>query len=603
MGLRHPEKEMMATHPKAVGMHVPRIRSRSVLSVLAIFILLTVSMMPVINAASLEKRPAMREELPGFVDVVYDQNITDYRFPLATEYHGKLYFFWMSKIKFNNGTIAKAFIYGRSMDGRNGKYNNKTFDDPILFTPNPNDLIGVSNMWPTPIVYKDRLYLFWSSGDSNSKPSGSVGGTDIIYRVLDGTNWSVNNELVSIPGKDGTAWEDARPSGLIYNDKLYLVWTRTIIETSLTYTKIVGRAFDGQAWGDLKELSVPSNITVCDSPFMTVFKTNIYLVYHTLNAVTRDIDIMLTVFDGIKWSTPTSIYHVASPASEYISTPRLAVFNNPVTNKEEIWGVWVTFGGAAVARSSTDWDIVGRVFDGSKWGDTFEITPPTDKGGDLNPGVYSINNRIYVIWESLDPTTKDGQDPDIVMKINDGEGWSDVQIVSRSGDRDFLDKNGEHNLGKDDQLSVGVYNNKLYAMFRSWDNVTGRDGSRDIIVRYITDYDNDGDGYMDSRDAFPLDPKEWKDSDGDGCGDNKDAYSKDPTRCVKSSTGSGNEGPFAWLVCLVIVLFMGLVAALIYAFERGGKDKKKDEAPIEEEEDEDGPAPTPATKEAAPEEE
>ncbi|MBC7080629.1 MAG: hypothetical protein H5T44_00010 [Thermoplasmatales archaeon] len=35
--------------------------------------------------------------------------------------------------------------------------------------------------------------------------------------------------------------------------------------------------------------------------------------------------------------------------------------------------------------------------------------------------------------------------------------------------------------------------------------------------------DSDGDGIPDKNDAFPHDPKEWKDSDGDGIGDNADS--------------------------------------------------------------------------------
>ena len=38
--------------------------------------------------------------------------------------------------------------------------------------------------------------------------------------------------------------------------------------------------------------------------------------------------------------------------------------------------------------------------------------------------------------------------------------------------------------------------------------------------------DSDGDGVPDSQDAFPKDPKEWKDSDGDGIGDNADTDGK-----------------------------------------------------------------------------
>jgi len=37
------------------------------------------------------------------------------------------------------------------------------------------------------------------------------------------------------------------------------------------------------------------------------------------------------------------------------------------------------------------------------------------------------------------------------------------------------------------------------------------------------DADDDNDGVPDDRDAFPLDPSEWADEDGDGIGDNLDA--------------------------------------------------------------------------------
>nr|WP_298442104.1 RICIN domain-containing protein [uncultured Ferrimonas sp.] len=36
--------------------------------------------------------------------------------------------------------------------------------------------------------------------------------------------------------------------------------------------------------------------------------------------------------------------------------------------------------------------------------------------------------------------------------------------------------------------------------------------------------DADGDGYLDSHDAFPSDATEWRDSDGDGLGDNQDPH-------------------------------------------------------------------------------
>ena len=44
--------------------------------------------------------------------------------------------------------------------------------------------------------------------------------------------------------------------------------------------------------------------------------------------------------------------------------------------------------------------------------------------------------------------------------------------------------------------------------------------------------DTDGDGVIDSRDAFPNDASETKDSDDDGVGDNTDDFPRDPSRSV-----------------------------------------------------------------------
>jgi len=46
--------------------------------------------------------------------------------------------------------------------------------------------------------------------------------------------------------------------------------------------------------------------------------------------------------------------------------------------------------------------------------------------------------------------------------------------------------------------------------------------------------DSDGDGVVDSEDAFPEDPEESKDSDEDGVGDNSDAFPDDPNENADS---------------------------------------------------------------------
>ena len=46
----------------------------------------------------------------------------------------------------------------------------------------------------------------------------------------------------------------------------------------------------------------------------------------------------------------------------------------------------------------------------------------------------------------------------------------------------------------------------------------------------VLDEDDDNDGVADAQDVFPVDPAESQDSDGDGVGDNRDAYPEDASR-------------------------------------------------------------------------
>jgi hypothetical protein len=50
-------------------------------------------------------------------------------------------------------------------------------------------------------------------------------------------------------------------------------------------------------------------------------------------------------------------------------------------------------------------------------------------------------------------------------------------------------------------------------------------GNYEVITKIVKCiYDSDWDGIPDSQDAFPANPREWKDSDGDGMGDNEDPF-------------------------------------------------------------------------------
>ncbi len=55
------------------------------------------------------------------------------------------------------------------------------------------------------------------------------------------------------------------------------------------------------------------------------------------------------------------------------------------------------------------------------------------------------------------------------------------------------------------------------------------------------DPDSDGDGVIDSLDAFPNDPSETTDTDGDGIGDNSDPYPNDPTNGGTPTDSDGDR--------------------------------------------------------------
>ena len=72
----------------------------------------------------------------------------------------------------------------------------------------------------------------------------------------------------------------------------------------------------------------------------------------------------------------------------------------------------------------------------------------------------------------------------------------------------------------------------------------------------IIERDSDGDGTVDSLDAFPYDPSEITDSDGDGVGDNTDAYPTDGTRSEETLSFDTNTMYLVIAVIAITVLLM-----------------------------------------------
>ena len=104
-------------------------------------------------------------------------------------------------------------------------------------------------------------------------------------------------------------------------------------------------------------------------------------------------------------------------------------------------------------------------------------------------------------------------------------------------------------------------------------------GIRETIVVenaiQIIERDSDGDGTVDSLDAFPNDATETTDSDGDGVGDNTDAYPNDGTRSEETLSFDTNT---MYLVIAVIAITVLLTLIFVrrekhVKVEKSGEEK------------------------------
>lgn len=131
--------------------------------------------------------------------------------------------------------------------------------------------------------------------------------------------------------------------------------------------------------------------------------------------------------------------------------------------------------------------------------------------------------RIYA-------TAKNNSKQDLlgVVRFFDGSkqinGDQSISILAGRSDDIFVD-------WAPDPFGTHKLSAKVYPWLPGIDNPANNWISTEIYVEQDTDHDGlknsvdsdmDGDGVLNEKDTFPLDPKEWEDTDGDGIGDNAD---------------------------------------------------------------------------------
>jgi len=450
----------------------------------------------------------------------------------AVEMNGKLFITWQGKNYRQDGNGSRGAIFFRIFDD-SGTRQNASWG-PIFNltdTTNSGDRYGHANDYPCIVNYSGTAYVLWESEDETQKPAPRNSTLhDILMKKFDGTRWS-DVMFFNEPAPADSEVRSFRPRAASFNNQLFAAWLRA----NGSLGEIVVRAYDGE-FGPETVVSVPSTTARCDWPFLMVFKDQLYLVWEMNDPAAARSYVMMSVYSGASWSTPRVIYEV--PVNNFKDlNPKLAIYNNPVSGKEELWAAWRTVDGeGATWREPGDQDIVMRQVDGTTLGPYVQVSPASDRLDDTRPNLIALGQTLYIVWETNDDSTSDGADYDIVMRSFDGQRLSPVTSISPPGDRceSVVIDTEPHNLGDDEFPSVSLYRNRLFVLYQTYDDITGMpdvapgENLRAIIMKLAVDADTDIDGYLDSSDAFPNDALDWKDSDGDDVGDNSDYRPYDP---------------------------------------------------------------------------
>ena len=531
--------------------------------------------------------PAAQALVPGYDDIMAPKKAKG-REPLLISYNDKLYAFFQVRtdLKDVNGTM-----YGRRGDIYMNVFNGTNWSGPKCLTPGSKDEGGHANHQPKATEFKGKLYLTFESIDPTMKDDDAKSDYDIMMRVFDGTTWTpaLDQPAQVVSERNDPAHNDTECRTVVFRDRLFLVWSQqpsdeTYNTTSGAFRRIVYRSFDGTAWSDVG-VAAQDNSSIFGGSELAVYKDQIYVAYMSNSSEPWDMDIFVSRFDGSSWAPPVKANPTVagSTAMRQNMNPRVAV------HADKLYCTWQS--ADPIGKDGTDYDIMLGSFDGTSWSMAEEVNRHNDRGNDITPDVKTHEGKLYVTWTSNDTGINDGgEDFDIMLRCYDGKNWSGIEQVSPYGDNGTI--GGDHNVGDDNTPFLGSWAHKLYCIWITYEQVmTGHSGGNpSVIVRMVRDYDTDGDGYMDTVDAFPKDPLEWKDTDRDGVGDNSDPRPNDVTIWLKSQLPKTEQTTFPWPLVIIAILLIGAVAIVAASMggRRAGKradDKKKADKPKATEEE------------------
>lgn len=539
-------------------------------------------------------QPALAEPVPAFLNMTEDWTGAPsyYRDPALVEFRGKIYLFWEGDDPSGAWPGYHGNIFYRTCEDSGGV---TSLGEVVLLTPASSPFEGEHrNEKVFPIVFKDRLYIVWSSADRAQVPDGNVGWVEILVKSFDGATWS-ENFMVNAPVEPYNLSQrgaNQYPFAAVYNDRLYIVWERNVQHPEdgipRFYSDIWMRSTDGLSWDGPRKVSLPTNTDYNEGPAIGAFGGKLYFAWEQVdfrNPESWSWKMLARAFDGTAFG-PVAEVASATDTGMKDSYPRLLAYDNPKTGKSELYLVWRVLGTGGF-QFSTQAAIAYSVFDGEGWTEARQAAS-VSRGAGGGVGASGIgrmsvaihDGRIFLAWATTDDALKAGEDFDIAIRSFDGEDWGPVTEATVTGDEGLpgpwertgssrpvaLDPSGlptgfspladwrPARIRLDNDPRLVEYKHRLYVGWRMVPDFRYY-GYMVVYLKVVEDYDTDGDGTPDTADVFPDDPADRQDSDGDGAGDNRDPAPYNPDIWLESQARPepAPENPVAPVVVLLML--------------------------------------------------
>lgn len=298
----------------------------------------------------------------------------------------------------------------RAKDNGNGLVADKIID------LTPEEECEGENSLPRAVAFNSDIYLFWIHKDPGKDKT-----SDVYYRTVDKTGErGVVRRLYST-----TEGNERDVCAVGSHDRLYVAWiSDDPYATTGGDWDVMFTSYDPDSgWTDAVEASPHGDIRDDYEPQIIVIDSTVFLFWQAGGNETRS-DICLRTYKDGEFSNVTVITDgwIGSSIS-----PRAAY------DGHYIYVVWST--SDPDHTDGSDYDVIMMKYDPLSMAPVqyMDLGLEGDTGDDLSPSIYAHGGSIYVAWSSRDKTTTSGSDRDILYGTYDGV-WHGPYEATNAGD-------------------------------------------------------------------------------------------------------------------------------------------------------------------------